>query len=118
MISQVEVPEIIASEIPEVKDEIGRLSSRDNIAGAMQIVVTYVREMLQNHRVTKANWCIAFVGWLYLKGNEGVREIIENVFVRSFNGMRRLCSPAEWVIIQQRMPATLYAVFVFQNRNI
>ena len=116
-INQMEIRDIIISEIPEVKDEVSKLSSKDNIAGAMQIVVTFTRDMLKGHHLSKVHWCIALIGWVYGRGNEMVRDIIANIFVRSFNGMRNLCSQVEWQIIQEQMPANLYAVYVYQNRT-
>jgi hypothetical protein len=114
-INQVELPEIIAQEIPEIKSEIGRLSSKENIAATLQVVVTYTREMLTRHQVAKVNYCMALMGWIYNLGNEPIRDLIENLFVRSFNGMRSLCRPNEWDQIQSRMPAKLYMVYKGQN---
>lgn len=114
-INQTELPEIIAQEIPEVKNEIGKLSSKENIAATLQIVVTYTREMLTRHQVAKVNYCMALMGWIYSLGNEPIRDLIENLFVRSFNGMRSLCRPKEWNEIQSRIPTRLYTVYMAQN---
>lgn len=114
-INQMELPEIIAQEIPEIKSEIGRLSSKENIAATLQIVVTYTREMLTRRQVAKVNYCMALMGWIYNLGNEPIRDLIENLFVRSFNGMRSLCLPNEWDQIQSRIPVKLYNVYMVQN---
>lgn len=116
-INQNELSYIVANELPEVQEEIDHLRSKENIAGVMQIVATYAKDMLRAKHFNKVSRCIRLVGWLYGRGNDAVRDIIANVFVRSFNGMRGLCSQWEWIKLRERMPANLYSVYVHQNRN-
>ncbi|MGK6352157.1 DUF7674 family protein [Parapedobacter sp. DT-150] len=116
-INQNELSSIIESELPEVKDEIVHLTAKDNVAGAMQIVATYMRDMMQEKKLAKVVRCMKLVGWLYGRGNDRVRDIIANVFVRSFNGLRNACSQWEWVQLREQMPANLYSVYVYQNRT-
>lgn len=116
-INQQEITGIIAREIPEVKAEIDHLSSQANIAGVMQIVVTFARDMLVQRSLAKVNWCMALIGWMYGRGDQTVKEMIENVYVMSFNGMRNLCGQREWQLIQQQIPANLYSIYITQNQG-
>lgn len=108
---------IITSEIPEVNNEIDRLSSKENIAGVLQIVVTFTRELLKNQRWAKVNWNMMLIGWVYDRGDEAVKDMIENVFVRSFNGMQNLCGQSNWQLVQKKIPISLYSIYLSQNRN-
>lgn len=114
-INQRELPAIISTGIPEVKSEVARLTSRENIAGMLQIVVNFVRTRLMKQDVTRAGYCIRLIGRIHQRGNSSIKDIIENLFVRSFNGMERLCSPKEWKILQSKMPGNLQEAYDRQN---
>lgn len=114
-IHKCELPEIISSEIPEIKDELSRLSSKENSAGVLQIVVTFTRDLILKHRWAKVKWNMMLVGWLYDKGDRAVKDIIENLFVRSFTGMQHLCSQHNWQRIQRQIPTNLYSLYLNQN---
>jgi len=116
-INQNELSYVVTVELPEIEEEIGHLHSKDNIAGVMQVVATYAKDMLRAKHFAKVSRCMLLVGRLYGCGNASVRDIIANVFVRSFNGMRTLCSQWEWRQLREGMPPNLYAVYVFQNRT-
>ncbi|MCL4639006.1 MULTISPECIES: DUF7674 family protein [Olivibacter] len=113
-INQDEIPDIISAEIPEIKREISELS-RENLAGALQVVVSYIRDRITVHEIAKVIYSISLVGWIYNCGNERVKDLIENLFVRSFNGMRKLCSQYEWGLIEKRIPIKLLTVYTKQQ---
>lgn len=110
--------QLISSEIPEVQEEVNRLSSRDNIAGAIQIVITFMKDMLHVHNLSRVSWSMMFMGWLYGRGDSRLKELIENLFVRSFNSMKRHCDPQEWYMVQKKMPFSLRKVYAYQNANL
>lgn len=116
-INQNDLSHVVASELPDVRDEIDHLQAKENIAGVMQVVATYAKDMLRAKHFAKVSRCMRLVGWLYGRGNVFVRDIIANVFVRSFNGMRNLCDQREWMQLREAMPSNLYSVYVLQNRN-
>lgn len=116
-INQQDVYEIIASEIPEVDEEMKTLSSRENLAATLQLVVNYVRDKLSLHEIGKAQYCIALVGWLYGVGNDRVRELIEHLFVRSFNSIKKHCNQQEWTQIERTMPNRLLSIYSTQNEH-
>lgn len=113
-INQDEIPDIISAEIPEIKREISELS-RENLAWALQVVVSYIRDRITVHEIAKVIYSISLVGWIYNCGNERVKYLIENLFVRSFNGMRKLCSQYEWGLIEKRIPIKLLTVYTKQQ---
>lgn len=115
-IKPTEVSRIISLEIPEVKNEVNKLSGDHNVAAVLQVVINYIREMLVTHNLERANQCIILIGQIYGRGNTMVQDIIENLFVRSFNGMKRLCGPIEWQKLQIKIPWSLRKVYVLQNR--
>ncbi|SEL10089.1 DUF7674 family protein [Parapedobacter koreensis] len=117
-IRQEEFSLIIVSELPEVKNDVVSLCRKGNIAGVMQIVVNYMRDMVRGKQLDKVLRCMNLVGWMYGRGDSAVREIIANVFVRSFNGLHNQCTNWEWERIREDMPANLYSVYTVQNRAL
>lgn len=111
-----ELAEIICTEIPDIKPELNKLSSKENIAGMIQIVVTFTRELLKTRNWGKVNWNMMLIGWIYGRGDQTIKDIIENVYVRSFNGMKNICGQFEWEILQKKIPANLYSVYLYQNK--
>ena len=109
---------LISAEIPEVSEEVNRLSSKENIAGAIQIVVTFMKDMLQHHNLPRVRWSMMFMGWLYGRSDAAVKEIIENLFVRSFNGMKRICNPQEWQSVETKIPYSLRSVYIRQLSSL
>ncbi|GGC42469.1 hypothetical protein GCM10011386_38390 [Parapedobacter defluvii] len=107
---------IVASELPDIRDEISHIRSKENVAGVMQAVVNYMRDMVRDKQLDKVLRCMNLVGWMYGRGDGAIRETIANVFVRSFNGLRNQCTNWDWERIREHMPANLYSVFTVQNR--
>lgn len=117
IIHPLEVPIMISRKIPEVQEEVGKLTSPDNIAGALQVVVNYIRALLHRHRFSKVQYCITLIDQIYGGGSPAVREIIEQLFIRSFDGMRKLCTQKEWLVLQSKMPLNLHAVYIHQQEE-
>ncbi|GGG94679.1 hypothetical protein GCM10007415_32200 [Parapedobacter pyrenivorans] len=115
-INRKELSFIVASELPEIRDEIGHIRSKENVAGVMQAVVNYMRDMARGRQIDKIVRRMKLVGWVYGRTDSAIRETISNVFVRSFNGLRNRCSNWDWTRIQQQMPSNLYSVYAVQNR--
>ncbi|ULT23706.1 hypothetical protein KUH03_31835 [Sphingobacterium sp. E70] len=46
--------------------------------------LNHINYLLSNGQIEKIGNRLKYMGWLYRRGNEQVRNIIENLFVRSF----------------------------------
>lgn len=117
-INKKELSFIVASELPEIRDEISQIRSKENVAGVMQAVVNYMRDMAYGKQIDKIVRCLKLVGWVYGRTDNTIRDTISNVFVRSFNGLRNRCSNWDWTRIRQQMPSNLYSVYAVQKRAL
>lgn len=100
----------------EIKDEINELSTRKNFAGIVQAIVNHINSMLTKGKAEKIGTQIKFIGWLYKRGNDYVKYIIENLFVRSFEGMKRRCTTEQWIYVYQLIPNNLKQVYLLQEK--
>lgn len=101
----------------EIKNKIVELSTRKNFAGVFQAIVNHINLLLSKGHIEKVSTKLKSVGWLYKRGNEYVQHIIENLFVRSFEGMKRRCTTEQWVYMYQRIPLNLKNIYLLQNKN-
>lgn len=101
----------------EIKEEIHKLYVHQNIAGIFQAVVNFLRFLLESGQVNKIGKCITVMEPLYNRGNEYLRYIIENLFIRSFDGIKRRCSPDEWSDLYRQIPLNLKKVYTKQEQE-
>ncbi len=107
----------LAHHYGEIKEEINELSMRKNFAGIFQAIVNHINLLLSKGQIEKIGEKIKFIGWLHKRGNEYVQYIIENLFVRSFEGMKRRCTTEQWIYMYQLIPNNLKHVYQLQNTN-
>lgn len=107
----------LAAHYPQIKEEIYTLSKNENFAGVLQAIVNYLRMLLTNSEIRKISRLIKFVGCLYPKGNEYIKYIIENLFVRSFEGIRKRSTPQQWQFLFQNFPPPFKNIYLLQNEN-
>lgn len=101
----------------EIKEEINKLSTRKNFAGMFQAIVNHINLSLTRGQTEKIGIRIKLVGWLYKRGNEYVQYIIENLFVRSFEGMKKRCSAEQWNNLYRIIPNNLKNIYQLQTKN-
>ena len=107
----------LANQYGEIKAEIDELSTRRNYAGVFQAIVNHINLLLSNGQTKKVAIKIRPIGWLYKRGNEYIQYIIENLFVRSFEGMKRRCTSEQWNAVYQLIPTNLRNVYQQQIQN-
>lgn len=107
----------LAHHYGEIKAEINELSMRKNFAGVFQAIVNHINLLLSKGQTGKIGIWFKFVGWLYKRGNEYVKCIIENLFVRSFDGMKRRCTTEQWIYMYQLIPKNLKHVYQLQHKK-
>jgi hypothetical protein len=114
MLNQYEVPALIADEFPEIREPLAKLSNTNNIGKVIQLFARFTEENVQFHNLRVVEKCMRLADRIYVKGNETVKNAIENIFIFSFSTMRHLCDRIEWRIIQSRIPVTLYSTYIRQ----
>lgn len=101
----------------EIKEEIHELSAHKNFAGVFQAIVNHLNILLSKGQTEKIGVKIKLIGWLYKRGNDYVQYIIENLFVRSFEGMKKRCTPQQWINMYQLIPSNLKNIYQLQHKN-
>jgi len=109
-----EVPAVIEDELPAVKAELRQDCPAGNIHAAIQVLVKYTRNMIRLHNLPAVSKCMLLADKLYTRGNNLVKNAVENVYVYAFSGMRSSCEGKEWQLIQAKMPVSLYSIYVRQ----
>ena len=81
---------------------------------SIQDLTDYTKRMALEHDFVTAGKCMQRIGKLYKKGNDLVRNAVENIFIFSFSSLFCSCNIVEWRILQSHMPSELYALYVRQ----
>jgi len=111
------VASYLTSHYNEINDELQDLSSHQNFVGMFQAIINHINVLLTSGQIQKIGTKIKLIGWLYKRGNEYVKYIIENLFVQSFIGMKRRCNPQQWADLYNMIPTNLKQIYLLQNKN-
>jgi len=113
MLSQHEVPALIAGKLPQIKSDLSD-NAKHSPYHSIQVLTDYTKRMALEHNFKMLQNCMALVQTIYEKGNLLVKNAVENVFIFSFSTMLSRCNTVEWKIVQSYMPKELYALYVQQ----
>lgn len=110
---------------PPIRNEITQLSTQNNFAGVIQATVNYLRDLLQESRISIIGHHVKLMELIYKKGNSYVKEMIENLFIRSLGSFKKHSKSQHWNMIYQYMPLQFQEVYheqqkqdeIFFNRN-
>lgn len=101
---------------PTIQQEIGQLSAQNNFAGAIQATVNHLKNLLQESKINIVNHNIKMMDWLYRNGTQNVKQIIENLFVRSFRSFKKQTDIHQWNMLYQYMPVSFQKIYVKQSK--
>lgn len=107
----------IVAHYGEIRQELDQLSAHRNFAGVLQAVVNFLRFLLAKGQIDKAGKHIRVFGRLYTKGNDYLKYIIENLFIRSFEGIKRQCTTDEWNLLYKQIPVNLKKIYLQQKEE-
>lgn len=88
-INQKKTVEYLKAFYPDIKNEITNLSDRNNFAGIMQTTVDHMKDLLEQTKIQSVIRNLKRMDWIYKRGNSYVRYLIENIFIRSFESLKR-----------------------------
>lgn len=114
MMNQYEVPALLADELPAIGADLKQVKPLGNVHSSIRILTEYTGQMVSVHQLEVVKHCMRVAEQLYVKGNNLIRNAIENVFVYAISSMRSCCSKPEWQRIQSQMPVTLHSLYVQQ----
>ena len=81
---------------PPLRSEITQLSVQDNFAGILQATVNYLKRLLQESKVNIIAHHIKLMDMIYKNGDSYVKDMIENLFVRSFESFKKHAKISQW----------------------
>ncbi len=84
MISQQDISEYVVTEMPELSDVCSKEKSR-TVYDVVRHMLKYTKSQVIKHNLNAAKKCMALAEQLYHKGNNAVKNAVENVFVYSFS---------------------------------
>jgi len=99
---------------PVIQKEIAVLSERNNFAGIMQMAVDCLKILLQQSKIQSLTRNIKRINWIYRRANPYVRYIIENLFVRSFESIKKKSNTQQWKFIYQKIPSDFQCIYTEQ----
>lgn len=88
-INEEQVAIFLAAHYKEIVAEIKSLSSAKNFAGMFQAIVNQMSNSLDKGECSKLIKYLKYTAWTYKRGDEYLHYIIEKLFVRSFEGIRK-----------------------------
>lgn len=112
--NQYEIPAMLEDELPAIAPSLKENAVTGNVTQAIKVLAHYTRSLLSLHDLPAVVKCLQVADKIYEKGNQVVRNAVENVFVYSFSGLQCACNKVEWKVIQARMPLSLYSAYVRQ----
>lgn len=112
MINQYEVAACLQDELPQVSRQLHPLAALDVVAN-IQGLTDYARSKASLMDLKEVRRCMLFAEKMYTRGNQYVRNVIENVFVFSFSTLL-LCEKKRKMQLQALIPLSLYSLYVQQ----
>ncbi|WP_344824961.1 DUF7674 family protein, partial [Chryseobacterium ginsenosidimutans] len=84
---------------PPLRKEITNLSVQGNFAGVIQATVNYLKDLLQESKVNIIAHHIKLMDMIYKSGDSYVKDMIENLFVRSFESFKKHAKIQHWKLL-------------------
>ncbi|MBP1167657.1 hypothetical protein JOE44_004541 [Chryseobacterium sp. PvR013] len=102
---------------PPLRNEITQLSVQDNFAGIMQATVNYLKNLLQESKISIIAHHLKLMDSIYKNGDSYVRTMIENLFVRSFESFKKHAKIQHWKLLYQYMPVSFQIIYNEQQKQ-
>ena len=115
MITQLELPEYIEHEMPELSGICSKEKSR-NVYDIVRHMLKYTKSQVIRHNLRAAKKCMALAEQLYYRGNKAIKNAIENVYVFSFSHAF-FHNETERKQILEIVPPSLYKLYKQQVIN-
>jgi len=102
---------------PPIRSEITQLSKQNNFAGVMQATINYLKDLLLESKINIIGHHIKLMEFIYEKGNSYVKDMIENLFVRSFESFKKHTKTQYWNDLYNYMPVKFQEIYVEQQKK-
>jgi hypothetical protein len=102
---------------PPLRKEITNLSVQDNFPGVIQATVNYLKDLLQESKVNIVAHHLKLMDMIYKGGDSYVKDMIENLFVRSFESFKKHSKIQHWKLLYEYMPVTFQVIYNDQRKQ-
>jgi len=102
---------------PPIRSEITQLSKQNNFAGVMQATINYLKDLLLESKINIIAHHLKLMEWIYRNGNSYVKDMIENLFVRSFESFKKHTKIQNWNLLYNYMPVKFQEIYVEQQKK-
>jgi len=102
---------------PPIRKEISQLSVQNNFAGIMQATINYLKNLLSESKINIIGHHIKLMERIYSNADSYVKDMIENLFVRSFGSFKKHTKIQHWNLIFQYMPVQFQEIYLNQERQ-
>ncbi|MBK1897634.1 DUF7674 family protein [Chryseobacterium paridis] len=102
---------------PTLRREITQLSVQKNFAGIIQSTVNYLKNLLRESKINIIGHHIKLMEGIYRNADAYVKDIIENLFVRSFESFKKHTKIQHWNAIFQYMPVNFQEIYLEQQKK-
>ncbi|HTE24226.1 DUF7674 family protein [Flavitalea sp.] len=113
MTSQYEVSSFIREEFPELEPTIYPAHTDVSVYVSLNKLTNYTKLAVHQHDLGGARKCFQLAARLYENGDKTVRDLIENIFVYSFETMFSEAK-TENLVLKNMIPQNLYFVYLRQ----
>ena len=116
--NQYEVPSYLQDALPEMKEalvKVGVLSDLFDPNKSVQCLTDFTLKIAHQHNIKMLKRCFTAAERLYTRGNEMIKNAINNVFIYSFSMLFSECANRqEKIKVQSVMPPYLFSAYVQQ----
>lgn len=102
---------------PPIRKEITQLSVQNNFAGIMQATINYLKDLLVQSKINIIGHHIKLMEGIYSNADSYVKDMIENLFVRSFGSFKKHTKIQHWKLIFQYMPVKFQEIHLEQEKQ-
>ena len=118
MMNQYEVPSYLQDTLPEMKEALVKKGVSSDLFDpykSVQCLTDFTLKNAHEHNIKMLKRCFMAAERLYIRGNEMIKNAINNIFIYSFSTLFSECdSRLERIKIQSVMPSHLYSAYVQQ----
>ena len=112
MINQLEIPMYLEEALPAISKDLAA-SKKNNVYEAMNALTAFTSRNIKSHNYKIVKRCFEIADKLYTKGNNAVKDAVQNVFIYSFTRILHTYS-AEKQNILALLPMGLYTLYISQ----
>ena len=116
--NQYEVPSYLQDALPEMKEVLAKEGVSSNLFDpykSVQCLTDFTLKNARHHNIQMLKRCFIAAERLCTKGNEMIKNAVNNVFIYSFSMLFSGCANRqERIAIQSVIPSYLYSAYVQQ----